>query len=294
MQLSDYMPLENIHINGIFNELGYSDSTGRHVLTFCDNLNYLNIALKNDSISSIIIKKDLLEYTIDSKKGICITEEPRNTFFEIYNLLRENNLLNINRDYGVGSNVNIAPTAIVSDKSYIGNNSVISDNVIIKDNVFIGNGCFIDAGAILGNDGVLYMEKEKNNIFIRHAGVVTIGNNVTILSNAVVVKSVFPNMPTKIGDYSIIGISTTIGHEAVVGKNCRVLGNCVVAKNAQVGDGSIIGTSSVIRENITLGKNVDVKAGSVVIKDVKDGGVVSGNFAMNHSLNVKNYFKGQK
>ncbi|MBE0499652.1 MAG: hypothetical protein IBX43_10535 [Campylobacterales bacterium] len=294
MQLSDYIPLEDIHVNGIFDELGYSDSAGENVLTFCDNLNYLNIALENENISSIIITKDLSAYAKETKKGICISEKPRNSFFDIYNSLKGSNLLRCDRTYGVGYGVNIAPKAIISDKSYIGNNSVISDNVIIKENVFIGDNCFVDSGAILGNDGILYMEKDENNIFIRHGGVVIIGNNVTILSNAVIVKSVFPNMPTKIDDYSIIGISTTIGHEAVVGKNCRVLGNCVVAKNAQIGDGSIIGTSSVIRENITLGNNVDVKAGSVVIKDVKDGGVVSGNFALNHTLNIKNYFKSQK
>lgn len=294
MRLSDYFLEEYIHNDGVFDDLGYSSSNGKNILTFCDNLNYLNIALENDNISSIIIKKELLGYINKTTKGISLSENPRNSFFDIYNSMRENDLFNSNYKYGIGENVTIAPSANISEKSYIGNNSVISDNVIIKDNVFIGNNCFIDSGAIFGNEGILYMEKDGNNIFVRHAGMVTIGDNVTILANATIVKSVFPNMPTVVDDYSIIGNSTTIGHEARVGKNCRVLGNCVVAKNAHIGDGSIIGSSSVIRENLIIGKNVDVKAGSIVIKNVKDGEVISGNFAMNHNLNVKNYFKSQK
>jgi len=294
MKLLDYIEKEYIHQNGVFDDLGYSNSKGKNVLTFCDNLNYLNIALVNNNISSIIIRKDLLIYIKDTTKGILLSENPRNSFFDIYNTMRENDLFNYKYKYGVGENLTISSSANISKKCYIGNNSVISDNVTIKDNVFIGENCFIDSGAVLGNDGILYMKKDDNNIFIRHTGIVVIGDNVTILANATIVKSVFPNMPTVVGDYSIIGIATAIGHEAKIGKNCRVLGNCVVAKNAQVGDGSIIGSSSVIRENLILGEKADVKAGSIVIKNVKDGEVVSGNFAMNHNLNVKNYFKSQK
>lgn len=294
MKLSEYTAQADIHFDGIFDELGYSSSNGENILTFCDNLHYLNIALNNKNVSSIIIKKELLKDIKNTTKGISISDNPRNSFFVIYNSMRGHNLFKYKINYGIGENVSIASSASVSSKSYIGNNSVISENVTIKDNVYIGDNCFIDAGAVIGNDGILFMEQDGNNIFIRHAGIVHLGNNVTILSNATVVKSLFPNMPTTIDDYSIIGIATTIGHEARIGKNCKVLGNCVVAKNSQIGDGSIIGSSSVIRENLVLGENVDVKAGSIVVKNIKDGEIVSGNFAINHNLNVKNYFKSQK
>lgn len=294
MLLSKYLPAEKIYKDGEFNDLGYSNSSGTNILTFCDNLNYLTIAIDNKNISSIIIKKELLPYIKDIDKAIVLCENPRNTFFNLYNLIRENKLFNIEMKYGLGKNVTKSESAVVSQKSYIGDNTIISDNVTIKENVFIGKNCYIDSGAVLGNDGILYMQKDDNNIFIRHAGIVKIGDNVSILSNATIVKSIFPNMPTIIDNYSIIGIATTIGHEAKIGKNCRILGNCVVAKNAYIGDRSIVGSSSVIRENISIGNDVDIKAGTIVIKNIKDHEVISGNFGMNHTLNVKNYFKSQK
>lgn len=291
MKLSDFFELSNIINDATFDDLSYSSGYGMNTLTFCDTVIYLKVALSNENISSIIINKELLKYIGDTNKGIVICKKPRDSFFDIYTYMRDNNLFKYNMNYGVDKTSIISKSAIISKNCYIGKNSVINENVIIKDNVFIGDNCFIDSGAILGNDGILYKEENGNNIFIKHAGVVKINNNVTILSNSVIVKSVFPNMPTVIGDYSIIGIATTIGHEARVGKNCRVLGNCVVAKNVNIEDNTIIGSSSVIKENIFIGKNADIKAGSIVVKDVKNEEVVSGNFALNHNLNIKNYLK---
>lgn len=294
MKLSDYFISNNIFKDGSFDDLSYSHGNGKNILTFCDTIEYLKIALNNENISSIVIHDKLQEHVQSTKKGVALSDNPRNKFFDIYNHMRNNELFQYNFKYGRDRSAIIATSALVSTKSYIGKNTVISDNVVIKDNVFIAENCFIDSGAILGNEGILYKTDDGNNIFIKHAGIVNVEPNVTILSNAVIVKSVFQNMPTKIGKNSIIGIATTIGHEANLGKNCRILGNSVVAKNAKIGEGTIVGSNCMIRENINIGSFCDVKAGSVVIKNLKDGQVVSGNFALNHNQNVKNYFKSLK
>lgn len=295
MLISDYFNESSIHIDGEFRDLGYATHHGIKILTFCDNLYYLHIALKNPNISAIIINKNLICQLTKTTKGICISPNPRKDFFTIYIDMYHKGLFStpIIKDHG--KNITIAQSAQVSPECYIGNNTVISENVVINKNVFIQDNCFIDAGVVLGNEGILYSTDDKgNNSFIRHAGIVSIGNNVTILSNATIVKSVFPNMPTIIDDYSIIGIATTIGHEAHIGKNCQILGNCVVAKNAEINDRTLIGSSSVIRENVKIGKHVSVKAGSIVINNIKDGKSVSGNFAMDHNKSLKNYIKNQR
>ena len=295
MKLSDYFKKENILNDGYFDDLSYSNASGKNIMSFCDTISYLKIALENDDISAIIIHKELVNEIKDTKKAIAFHENPRDKFFDIYIHMQKNNLFLDTNKYGIDTSANIASSAIISPKSYIGKNSIISENVIIKDNVFIGDDCFIDAGVILGNEGMLYKKDiNNNNIFIKHAGIVKIDSNAIILSNAVIVKSVFRNMPTYIGEYSIIGIATTIGHEAHIDSNCRILGNCVVAKNANIGSHTIVGSNSMIKENITIGKNCDIKAGSVVVKNLKDNQVVSGNFALNHNQNVKNYFKSMK
>jgi UDP-3-O-[3-hydroxymyristoyl] glucosamine N-acyltransferase len=295
LNLSDYFEEENIHTNNRFEDLGYSSHDGMMILTFCDSVHYLQLALKNDSVSVIIIKKELLGDIQETTKGICIDSNPRRKFFDIYTDMYQKKLFTIRDKYGRDQSSIISESAQISPKCHIGKNTIISENVVIKENVFIGDNCFIDAGAILGNDGMLYsIDDDENNIFIRHAGIVVVGNNATVLSNATIVKSVFPNMPTYIGENSIIGIATTIGHEARIGKNCKILGNSVIAKNAVIGDGTLVGSSSVIRENTKIGKGVSVKAGSIVIKDVKDGESVSGNFAYNHNIHLKNFIRAQR
>jgi len=292
MKLATYFTTDTIHQNGEFQDLGYAEHKGNQILTFCDNINYLKVALENSEISSVIITNNMLPYLNNTNKGIAISNNPRKFFFDIYNKMRDEELFNIKNGYGRCNSSKISTSAIVSKKSYIGDNTIISENVVIKDNVFIGDNCFIDVGVIIGNEGVLHTYDEDENIaFIKHAGVVEIGDNVTLLANSVIVKSVFPNMPTRVSDFSIIGIATAIGHEANISKNCKILGNCVVAKNVKIMDNTIVGSSSVIRENLTLGANVNVMAGSIVVKDVIENQSVSGNFAINHSQNVKNHFK---
>ncbi len=291
MLLSDFFHKNEILKDGVFEDLGYSNHLGKDILTFCDDIYYLKRALSNKMVSAVIIKEDM---TKEDMKGraVLLSDNPRKTFFDLYERLRDDALFHYPFNYHIDKSAKIAKSAIVSDRCFIGKNSVISDNVIIKDNVFIGDNCFIDCGAVLGCEGILYEKDENNNTrFIKHAGIVKIGDGVTLLANSVVVRSVFPNMPTVVSDYSIVGISSTVGHEASVGKNCKILGNCVIAKNVQIGADTIIGSSSVVRENIKIGKNADIKAGSIVVKDVKDGSIVSGNFAINHRINVKEYMK---
>ena len=295
MRLSDYFTKEDIYRDGIFVDLGYASSDGENLLTFCDNIYYFQEAKKNINISAVIIKKEMLKDIDVSNISISFAKDPRDKFFQIYEDLRDKNLFKNSFKYGIAKSATIAKSAIISKNSYIGENTVIEDNVVIKDNVYIGDNCYIDVGTIIGSDGILYRyDKDNNTKFIKHAGSVKIGNNVTLLANSVVVKSLFVNMPTTIEDYSIIGISSTIGHEAYIGSNVKVLGNCVVAKNAKIGNNSTIGSSSVIRENITIGKNADIKAGSIVVKDVAENSSVSGNFAIEHRQHIKEFFKRQR
>ena len=194
-------------------------------------------------------------------------------------------------EYGTGRQCTIHPSAIVSPRSRIGNNVHIGANVVIKDEVSIGDNTFIDAGAIIGCEGLLYIMDEKRVVFIKHAGGVKIGNNVTILSQAVIAKSVHASFLTLIGDNSIIGISTNIGHEAQIGNNCVISSKCVIARRAKIGEGARIGPSATIREHVRIGPNAQVKLGSVVIEDVKANGSVSGAFALNHTTNLRQHYR---
>ena len=45
MKLSNYFEKENILNDGYFDDLAYSNATGKNIMSFCDNISYLKIAL---------------------------------------------------------------------------------------------------------------------------------------------------------------------------------------------------------------------------------------------------------
>jgi UDP-3-O-[3-hydroxymyristoyl] glucosamine N-acyltransferase len=293
MKLSEFFHKQEILKNAEFVTLGpvYSNFPG--TLAYCDTEVYLKKALTNSSVSCVITKEGLAA-KFNSNKGMIASAHPRVTFYRLHHRFFEHDGYGFKHRYGQGMNCKIHPTACISEKVKIGNNVTISENAVIKDNVIIGDGTFIDSGAIIGSEGLLYYSEESGTVFVKHAGGVEIGRNVTILSKAVISKSVHESYLTRIDDHSIIGVSTNIGHEAQVGKNCVFSSNCVVARAVEIDNGVIVGPSVVIREHVTVGENARIRLGSVVIKDVPSGASVSGNFAFDHNQHLKSYVKKAK
>jgi len=293
MNISDFFEENQIVMDGEFRTLGYVDSSISGTLAYGDTACHLKIASMNKNISCIITREDMANY-VSGEKGFIFSIQPRNTFYKLHNRLMQSEGYGLQIDSGIGHNCVIHPSAIVSEKTKIGNNVTILENVVIKDGVTIGDNTFIDTGAVIGCDGLLYYFEGERPVFIRHAGGVSIGCNVTILSGAMIVKSVHESFLTVIGNNSIIGISTNIGHEARIGNNCVFSSNCVVARRAQIGNGVFLGPSSVIREHVRIEENAWVRLGSVVIQSVGSGESVSGNFAMNHQLNLRHFVNQQR
>lgn len=290
MKLSDLNFNYQVLQDNEFETLGYVDSDIEKTLAYCDNISYLIKADNNKNISCIITTEELLSQ-IKNTKGKIVSSTPRVLFYKIHHWFIETDKYSVRYQYGIGNNCNIHPSAIVSDCSKIGNHVSIGENVVIKDNVIIGDNSSIDSGAIIGCDGLLFYKEKSNIASVKHAGGVQIGNNVSILSNAIIAKSIHDSCFTTIGDNSIIGITANIGHEAQIDNNCVIAGNCIVARKSRICEGAWIGPSSVVREHITIGKNAQVKLGSIVIKDVEENQSVSGNFAVPHLTNLRRTLK---
>lgn len=290
MKLSNYFKANEILVNGDFTSLGYVDSSKKGTLAYCDTVYYLKKANMNPNITCIITTKDL-SGEIMPPKGIIASDTPRILFYKLHNSIMTKELPKVLPEYGRGRHCRIHPTAIISPRTKIGDHVTIAENVIIKDEVEIGDYAFIDANTVVGSEGLLYFNEGDEVHFVRHAGGVRIGRRVTILSGAIIVKSIHDTLLTTIGDCSIIGVSTNIGHEAQIGKNCVISSNCVIARRANVNDGVQIGPLSVIREHVTLHKNARVKLGSAVIEDVSANQSVSGSFAVNHKTSLRAYHR---
>lgn len=287
--LADYFRPGDVIRDGTFATLGYIDSGIAGTLAYCDRKDYLDKANRNDRISCVLTIRDMVA-DVAPEKGIVESATPRNAFYRLHNELLSTRNYGFTIERRIGIDCVIHPTAQIAENTWIGNHVEIAENVVIKSGVIIGDHTRIDTGAVIGCEGLLYMNEGNKNTFIRHAGGVSIGFNVNVLSNAVVVKSVHPDILTTIGDNAIIGIGTNIGHEAQIGKNCVLSSHCVIARRADLEDEVWIGPSAVVREHVKIGRAAQVKLGSVVISDVKPDTAVSGNFSLLHNRNLKHYF----
>lgn len=293
MRLSDFSLSGDLIKDGEFSTLGNVDSPTEGTLAYCDTIFYLNLANMNDHVACVITQPELADRA-NADKGLLVSSNPRNAFYELHRTLLHKGRYGTTLQYQRGRNCIIHPTAIISERTHIGDDVRIAQHVVVKDEVSIGDGTFIDAGAVIGAEGLLCTMEDGRPCLVEHAGGVQIGCNAAILSNAVVVKSVHNQSFTIIGDNTVIGIATTIGHDAYVGKNCVILGNCVIARSAHIDDSAWIGSSCVVREHVQIGKFARVNAGSIVIDDVKESASVSGNFAVDHKVNLMQHARMRK
>jgi UDP-3-O-[3-hydroxymyristoyl] glucosamine N-acyltransferase len=195
--------------------------------------------------------------------------------------------------FEIGSGVKIHPSAVVSKLVRIGNNVTIGANAVVEDYSDIGDGSVIGPNAVVGAEGLMSLwDEDGNPVLVPHAGSVAIGENVLVLAGTVIAKSMFMT-PTRIGDRCQIGILTNIGHGAQIGQGSVVSGNCIIAGRVTVGSGAWIGASCSIGQGLSVGAKAQVKMGSVVVQNVGDGEIVSGNFAVPHSMNVRAFLKAK-
>ena len=98
-----------------------------------------------------------------------------------------------------------------------------------------------------------------------------IGKGVIIQAGCII------NPDTKIEDYVLINIHSTVGHDSVLKEfstlqpGVRINGVNVIEK------GNYIGTGTVTKDNVNIGEWCVIGAGTIVIEDVKSFSLVVGN-----------------
>jgi sugar O-acyltransferase (sialic acid O-acetyltransferase NeuD family) len=84
------------------------------------------------------------------------------------------------------------------------------------------------------------------------------------------------NVDALIGVDTIINSGAIIEHDNVIGNHCHIAPNASLAGNVKVGDFSFVGIGSSVREKMVIGKRSQVGAGACVVKDVPDDVLVVG------------------
>ena len=108
----------------------------------------------------------------------------------------------------LGNSVFIGPFVEIQKNSRIGNHTRIQSHTFICEKVTIGKKCFISHGVMFVND---LMRSGKTNSNPKYFKKTTIGDNVTIGSNATI-------LPVKISNKIVVGAGS------VVTKNLKIKG----------------------------------------------------------------------
>ena len=293
MRLSDFTAHLTVVDDAEFNCLGYVDSDRPGVLVYADNLRYLAIAAANPNVGCIITTSGLADHG-GPTSGVAIAESPRDAFYSIHRDLIDGSGVGLPFRPGRGSGCRIHPSAVVADGCLIGDNVIIGEQVVIRDPVWIGSDVVIEPGVKLGVEGILYSRSGDRQTLIPHAGYVRIRDGASLMSNAIVVRSVHDCQATDVGCNTIIGLASIVGHEAGVGDNVVVSNQCTLARRSIIGCGSFIGTNVFVKEHVVIGAGARVMAGSVVVTDVPENSTVSGNFAEDHTGKMRRFLTRAK
>lgn len=263
----------------------------RPFLTYMENVKFLDKI--NPNATCVLCPKSL-QTEIEARykdMGILVVEEPRKSFFEIHNAVIDEKRLSFPTK--VGKNCKISTMSVIAKQGVImGDNVIVEDFVQINPGTIIGNDCIIHSHVAIASKSYTFVKgKDGDLIGVKDGGSVEIGNNVEIFPFVNVASGVLEVDVTKIGDGTKIDALVHVGHGVKIGKDCKIIAGTQIGGNSVIGDNSTLGINSTISNRLNIGENAKVSLGSVVTQNVDDNSTVTGNFAVNHELFLKNLKK---
>lgn len=197
----------------------------------------------------------------------------------------------------IGKDVHIGPFTVIEDGAVIGDRSVIEaqcfigqdvtigpdahlyPQVTIRERVRIGARFIAHPGAVIGGDGFGYSidmlpggipKIEK----IPQVGIVSIGNDVEIGSNATIDRARFGE--TRLGNCVKIDNLVQIGHNVKIGDFSGVIAQAGIAGSTTVGSGVRIWAQAGLSGHLHISDGAQVGPQCGVTRDVPPGAYVIG------------------
>lgn len=249
--------------------------------TFIEDKKYLDNLSGNANM--VITTAHIAEKITD--KGVCISDNPRISYFTLHNYLstKDDYKINANFKTQIGKDCNISDLAYIAGENVrIGDNVIIEEFVSIKENVIIGDNSIIRSGTVIGSEGYEFKRIDDKVLPVKHIGWVEIGEHVEIQHNTCVDKAIYPWDRTIISDYCKIDNLVHIAHGVKLDKGVFVVAGTLMGGRTVIGQNTWVGVGATVSNGLDIGREARLNIGSVVTKDVSDGSAVSGNFAIDH------------
>lgn len=244
---------------------------------------------KDVNILAVITTKELAEY-VDESKGVIVSDRPDEEYYGIHNELFLSGEMSLKRGQYVADSAHIENDVVLPDHVVIGERVIIERGAVIEDFTVIEDDAYIGQRAILGAIGMQSLKVNGVRQQVCFAGGVRVGKGCEVLANAIIQKP-YQCFYTEVGNHTQISVKVSVGHGARIGEGCMIAGGVTIAGNTRVGNDVWIGPGAVIADDLKIGDRAKVRIGSVVVKNVAAEVEVSGNFAVPHKVNVRNFTK---
>ena len=185
----------------------------------------------------------------------------------------------------VGDNTIIEAGVSVNEGASVGSNCILYNNVTIYHGCKVGNRCILHAGCVIGADGFGFAPGANGYDKIPQIGIVILEDDVELGANTCVDRSTMGATIIKRGVK--LDNLVQIGHNVVIDEHTVMSAQCGVADSTKIGKWCMVGGQTGINGHIQIGDGVKVGGHSGVSNNVKDGQVLFGFPAFEHTKFVR-------
>jgi len=287
-RLSDWFESSRIVRDGEFASTQLAETTVPKSISFAEDTNYVKLINENSSVTCVVTTRELHQDFSD-QFGLVLSDNPKLDFFLLHNHLAQNIFSKPIFARHIDNTAKIHPQAFVDENCYIAEGVIVAPGAKILRNSYLDRQVIIGPNVVIGSDGLEFKRQLNDRLVkVEHVGGVYLGPGVEIMANSVVGKDVYFGF-TQIGAGTKVGPLCNIGHRSKIGDNCSIAGNSTVGGSAKIGNSVWIGPSVTISSGVTVGNNAFASLGSVVVKDIDPGQKVSGLFAVDHKIALREY-----
>lgn len=249
----------------------------------CSKKIHLEEAISTDGVVGVIVPADLA-FMVSEHLGILIAENPVATANRLHEALCAKEGFHWESfESSIDPSAQIHPTAYVAPNDVvIGANSIVHAGAIVLPRSLIGDHCAIGPGTVVGTDAFEVDNSVSPRRIQAQAGGVRIEDHVEIQAKCTIVRSTFGGF-TSIGRESKFDCQIHLAHDCVVGNRVSIAACAEISGRVVIGDDAFIGPNCSVSNGVCIGAKAHLTLGAVVVKDVRDGGRVSGNFAIDHN-----------
>ena len=185
----------------------------------------------------------------------------------------------------IGDNTIIEAGVSVNEGASVGSNCILYNNVTIYHGCKVGNRCILHAGCVIGADGFGFAPGANGYDKIPQIGIVILEDDVELGANTCVDRSTMGATIIKRGVK--LDNLVQIGHNVVIDEHTVMSAQCGVAGSTKIGKWCMVGGQTGINGHIQIGDGVKVGGHSGVSNNVKDGQVLFGFPAFEHTKFVR-------